>query len=80
MRGSIKILRKDNIFDPEARAIQGTLEEMGFNSIESLRMGKWIEIEFKEENAFEVESQLNRMGSQLLASPILEDFITEVRI
>ena len=47
MKGIVSIKLKKDILDPEGKAIKNSLEDLGFNQIKDIRVGKLIEIEFK---------------------------------
>jgi phosphoribosylformylglycinamidine synthase len=41
-KGTVTVWLKESIFDPQGAAVKGSLETMGFSSVERVRMGKNI--------------------------------------
>ena len=54
--------------DAQGKVVQGALENLGYSTIESVRMGKFIEIELAE-NGVELEQAIDEMCRKLLANP-----------
>ena len=48
MKISIIVTIKKEVLDPQGNVIQQTLKNMGFNSIKSVRQGKYFDIELDE--------------------------------
>ena len=49
MKISIIVTFKKEVLDPQGKVIQQTLKNMGFESIKSVRQGKYFDIELDEE-------------------------------
>ena len=45
MKAHIHITLKNGVLDPQGKAIQQSLASLGFDTLENLRQGKYIEIE-----------------------------------
>lgn len=71
---NIYVTSKQVIYDPAGRAAQNALTELGHAGIESLRIGKFIELQCADEIS---EEQVEQMCDQLLANPVIEDFRIE---
>ena len=50
MKISVIITLKKDVLDPQGKVIHQTLDGMGFNDIDSVRQGKYFEIDTKENN------------------------------
>ena len=50
MKSKIYISYKDGILDPQGQTVQNALKNMGLKNIKSVRIGKFVEIEFKNVN------------------------------
>lgn len=60
---------KTNVLDPEGKAIAQAAERLNFKGIESLRVGKYFEIEV--EDSFSVE-QVKELAEKILINPVIE--------
>jgi phosphoribosylformylglycinamidine synthase subunit PurS len=63
---------KEGILDPQGEAVRGALPALGFSGVESVHVGRLIEMEV--ESANEVEAMCER----LLANPTVEEYEWEV--
>ena len=74
MKFSIKVLLKKDVLDPQGKVVQQTLQNMGMNTLKSLRQGKYFEIEINENNEDKAKSRIEDMCKKLLVNLIIEDF------
>ncbi|MFX7351629.1 phosphoribosylformylglycinamidine synthase subunit PurS, partial [Acinetobacter baumannii] len=66
---------KEGILDPQGRAVEGVLKDLG-HPVDSVRVGKVLEIVFLAETLLEAEEKAKAMGN-LLANPVMEVFTLE---
>lgn len=64
---------KPGVLDVQGKAVEHGISDMGFASIQSVRVGKLIELEV-DENAEQSASQIEEVCTRLLSNPIIEDF------
>ena len=74
MKVSVIITLKKDVLDPQGKVIHQTLDGMGFENINEVRQGKYFEIDTKESNNKEAESQVEEMCKKLLANLVIENF------
>ncbi len=74
MKFSIKVTLKKDVLDPQGKVIQQTLKNMGIGTLESLRQGKYFEIEINENNETKARNKIDDMCKKLLVNLIIEDF------
>lgn len=74
----VYITLKPTVNDPQGLTIKGGLHTLGFNSVESVRSGKYLEIKLDGSERADAEQQLRQMCRKLLANPIIEDFRFEL--
>ena len=65
---------KNGVLDPQGKAIQQTLNGMGFESVKEVRQGKYFDIEINENNEVKAKSKVEEMCKKLLANLVIEDF------
>jgi len=78
MKARVYITLKKGVLDPQGRAVQSGLENLGFKGIKSLRVGKLIEIELEGLSLEEAQSSLKDMCESLLANTVIEDYHFEI--
>ena len=74
MKVKIIVTLKTGVLDPQGKAIQQTLNGMGFTNVESVRQGKYFDIEINENNESKAKSIAEDMCKKLLANLVIEDF------
>ena len=74
----VYITLKPTVNDPQGLTIKGALHNLGFPNVESVRAGKYIEIQINENDPAKAKEQLEEMCRQLLANPVIENFRFEL--
>jgi phosphoribosylformylglycinamidine synthase len=69
---------KPTVNDPQGLTIADGLRSLGFDGVEGVRAGKYLEIRLAAENAEAARSRVDAMCDQLLANPIIEAYRFEV--
>ena len=78
MLAKIYITLKKDVLDPQGSVIANSLKSLGFNNIEDVRQGKFIEIKLDSENKESANKQINDMCEKLLANLVIEDYKVEI--
>lgn len=73
-KGIVEIALKPGVVDPPGVAIKESLHSLGFNEVESVRMGKRVEVHLNAANREEAEKQLQKVCEQLLVNPVIEEY------
>lgn len=73
-KAEIHVTLKRTVNDPQGLAIRGGLHSLGYESVESVRAGKFIEVWLEADSPEEAQRQANEMSDQLLANPVIEDY------
>jgi phosphoribosylformylglycinamidine synthase subunit PurS len=71
----VDVMLKPEILDPQGQAVANALPRLGVSGIESVRIGKRIEIEFTGDADLERASEI---ADKLLANPVIEDYTVRV--
>jgi len=77
MRGRIHVFLKEGVLDPQGKAVMNALKTLGFSEAESVRQGKFFDVETGP-FAGDAKARLEEYCRKLLANPIIEDFRVEV--
>ena len=78
MLAKIYITLKKDVLDPQGSVIANSLKSLGFNGIEDVRQGKYIEIKLNTKNKDTAIKKLNEMCEKLLANLVIEDYKVEI--
>ncbi|AAM72568.1 MAG TPA: phosphoribosylformylglycinamidine synthase subunit PurS [Chlorobaculum sp.] len=77
-KAKIKVTLRPSILDVQGKAAQHALENLGYSSVESIRIGKYIEVIIGEDFRAEAEQVCTEICQKLLSNPIMEDFSFEL--
>lgn len=77
MRARIYVFYKDSVFDPQGNTVAESLKRMGFSKVNDVRMGKVIDVEFKESSTEEARKDVAKMCDKLLVNPVIESYKVE---
>ncbi|MDR1185408.1 MAG: phosphoribosylformylglycinamidine synthase subunit PurS [Coriobacteriales bacterium] len=70
----IFVTGKQGIFDPAGKTAQNALDNLGYEGVEDLKIGKFIQMTCNDQVSSEMVTE---MCEKLLANPIIEDFRIE---
>lgn len=79
MKATVHITLKNGVLDPQGKATQHALENLGFKGVESVRIGKYIEVELAENDRLNAEGKVKEMCEKLLANTVVENFRVDVK-
>ena len=71
---SIIVTLKKAVLDPQGKVTLQTLSHMNFNHINSVRQGKYFEIDIDEENLDKAQLKADEICKKLLANLVIEDY------
>jgi phosphoribosylformylglycinamidine synthase len=71
----VDVMLKPEILDPQGEAVVSALPRLGLSGVESVRIGKRIEIEFAGDADLPAAREI---ADKLLANPVIEDFTVRV--
>ena len=74
MKIKVIVTLKNGVLDPQGKAIQQTLNGMGFSEVNEVRQGKYFDIELNESDESKAKSQVEEMCKKLLANLVIEDY------
>lgn len=77
-KANITVTLRPSILDPQGKAALHALGELGFDSVSSVRIGKFIEMEVEAVSAEEARSMIEKACSELLANSVMEDYHIDI--
>ncbi len=70
---------KDGILDPQGKAVKTGLKSLGYENVESVHVGKYMELILDDiETEDKAEDMVIDMCEKLLANPVIEDYKYEI--
>ncbi len=78
MKARIHITLKNGVLDPQGKAIQQALAGLGFDAVEDVRQGKYIEVALAESDAEAARTKVSDMCEKLLANTVIENYDIEI--
>jgi len=78
VKARVHVTLKTGVLDPQGKAIEHALGQLGFDGVESVRTGKVIELELADEDADAARDRIDRMCRQLLANTVIENYDIEI--
>jgi phosphoribosylformylglycinamidine synthase subunit PurS len=74
----IYVTLRPSVLDPAGTAVRSGLEHMGYHDVESVRIGKYIEVTLNATDLATAQQQLDEMCDRLLANPVIENYRFEI--
>ncbi|MGE7827687.1 phosphoribosylformylglycinamidine synthase subunit PurS [Paenibacillus sp. NPDC093718] len=78
LKAKVYVTIKQSVLDPQGVAVQGALHSIGYKEVESLRIGKYMELELATDNREEAELRVKEMCEKLLANTVVENYRYEL--
>ena len=78
MRVKIFVSLKKGVLDPQGKAIERSLHTLGYNEVQDVRMGKYLEIELESAPRATAELRVREMCEKLLTNTVIEDYRFEI--
>ena len=73
MKAKIVITPKKAVLDPQGKTVQAALEQMGYEGVKDVHVGKYLEIEL-EGDAEVWRPRIDEACHKLLSTPVIEDY------
>jgi phosphoribosylformylglycinamidine synthase subunit PurS len=74
----IYVTLRASVLDPAGTAVESGLQQMGYTEVESVRIGKYIEMQLTAKNEDEAKQHLDEMCDRLLANTVIENYCFEL--
>ncbi|MAM98722.1 MAG: phosphoribosylformylglycinamidine synthase [Candidatus Marinimicrobia bacterium] len=74
MKALVKIMPKKGVLDPQGKAIEKSLNQIGFSQINKVIQGKLIEIDIDSSNEVNAKKIIEDASEKLLANLVIEDY------
>lgn len=78
MKAKVFVTLKAAVLDPQGKAVKNALNSLGYEDVEEVRVGKYIEITLAGNNLAKAKERVEAMSNKLLANTVIEDFRYEI--
>lgn len=73
-QAQIYVTLRPSVLDPAGTAVQSGLSHLGYDNVEQVRIGKYVELTLNADSQDSAHQQLNQICDQLLANPVIENY------
>jgi len=80
VKAKIHVTLKHGVLDPQGKAVGHALGSLGFDGVNEVRQGKYIEIDLAETDSDKALENVEAMCRQLLANTVIENYHIEIEI
>ncbi|WP_315790501.1 phosphoribosylformylglycinamidine synthase subunit PurS [Fischerella sp. JS2] len=77
-RAKIFVTLRPSVLDPAGVAVQSGLKQLGYNNVEQVRIGKYIEVTLISPDENSARRNLDQICDQMLANPVIENYRFEL--
>ena len=74
---NVYVTLRESVVDPQGTAAKEALQNMGYNEVENVRIGKLIELEL-DGTATDIDARVKEMCEKLLVNKVIEDYRFEI--
>ena len=74
----IHVLLKPTVNDPQGLTIARALSRLGFDAVDTVRAGKYFEVQIQGADKAIAEQEIKAMCEKLLSNPVIETFTYEL--
>jgi phosphoribosylformylglycinamidine synthase PurS subunit len=79
MKAVVTVMPRDDVLDPQGKAVAQALHSLGFADVGDVRVGKMIVLELATTSLAQARSEAEAMARKLLANPVIEQFEVEIK-
>ncbi len=78
MKARVHITLKNGVLDPQGKAIQHALLALGFDGVDDVRQGKYIELDLSENDKDKAHTHVEDMCKKLLSNMVIENYAIDI--
>ena len=76
--GRVFVMPKQEVLDPQGKAILQSLHALGYSEVDDVRLGKYMELRVRGDDPEQVRARVDDMCRRLLANGVIEEYHLEV--
>ena len=74
---SIAIMPREGILDPQGKAVEAALPQLGASTVHGVRIGRRIELTVDADDASTAREVVEKLAAEFLANPLVERWAIE---
>ncbi|TGK06655.1 phosphoribosylformylglycinamidine synthase subunit PurS [Leptospira semungkisensis] len=74
----INVTLKESVLDPQGSTVKSTLRELGENSVQDVRVGKYIEVKLDSPDIETAQKTVTSLCEKLLVNHVIETYRSEI--
>ena len=79
MKAKVYVSLKSGVLDPQGKAIQHSVELLGYSGISDVRQGKYFELALDGSvDVATARESVEKIAREVLSNPIIEDYRVEI--
>jgi phosphoribosylformylglycinamidine synthase len=78
MKARVHVTLKTGVLDPQGKAIGHALASLGFDGVNDVRQGKYLELDLAETDADKARASVEAMCQKLLANMVIENYAIDL--
>lgn len=75
----IVVTVKQDVLDPQGKAVQQALASLGFHEVQNVRVGKYIEVTLDKADETQAMERLTEMCDTLLVNAVVEEYTVRIK-
>jgi len=75
---SVSVMPRDGILDPQGRAVEAALPQLGAESVHDVRVGRRIDLTVEAMDEASARSVVEKLAADFLANPLIERWSIDV--
>jgi phosphoribosylformylglycinamidine synthase subunit PurS len=69
-RYKVEVRIKKEVHDPQGKALENVLKDLGFSGVSGIRVGKLIEFDLEGDDKTKIE----KMAKEVFSNPVIEEY------
>ena len=78
MVARVFVTLKPGVLDPAGKAVERSLQTLGYSEVGAVRLGKFIELQLDETDPAKAKARAEEMCRKLLANTVVENYRVEL--
>ena len=78
IKAKIYVTLKEGVLDPQGDAVRKSSHILGYTAVDDIRIGKYIELNWADDEPQLAQEQIARLSDLLLANPVIENYRVEL--
>lgn len=74
----IYVTLRPSVLDPAGVAVQSGIKQLGYENIDQVRIGKYIQLNLQAASEEDASQQLHQVCDRLLTNPVIENYCFEL--